>query len=180
MWFTLFCFDWKTKSCLGRFCSTQSIADTSEIPSIIYRGTLPTAEQEHFAKFPTVPRGNTCHAAQGGIQLAAEVKSLDSLGCPGGELRYWFSFRVSLEESIDCPGLTSHTYPEAKARNTPWETTLVVPFTGFTSSNSNRATPNSPWWKSDQSVTPLRILTAPVYLTGGFFLCVRVGQWGRH
>lgn len=29
-----------------------------------------------------------CHAAQGGIQLAAEVKSLDSLGCPGGELRY--------------------------------------------------------------------------------------------
>lgn len=29
-----------------------------------------------------------CDATQGGIQLVVEVKSLDNLGSPGGEVRY--------------------------------------------------------------------------------------------
>lgn len=66
----------------------QSITDTSETPSIIYKGTLITAEREYLVKFPKVPRGNMCNATQGCIQLVVEVKSLDNLGSPGGEVCY--------------------------------------------------------------------------------------------
>lgn len=66
----------------------QSITDTSEIPSIIYKGTLIPAECEYPVKFPKVPRGNMCNATQGCIQLVVEVKSLDNAGNPGGEACY--------------------------------------------------------------------------------------------
>lgn len=150
IWFTLFCFNWKTKSFLGRFCFTQPITDTSEIPSIIYKGTLITAERERFVKFPEVPRGNMCDATQGGIQLVVEVKSLDNLGSPRGEVRYWLRCP---ESPLKNPLVVLDPHPtliqRLKAKNTPWETTLFLPFTAFTPSNSHRITPDLPCCKLD-------------------------------
>lgn len=167
IWFMLFCFNWKTKSFLGRFCSTQSITHTSEIPSIIYKGMLTTAERERFVKFPKVPRGNMCDATQGSIQLVVEVKSLDNLGSPGGDVCYWLRCSeppLKNPLAVLDPHLT--LIQRLKARNTPWGTTLFLSFTSFTPSEPHRATPNLPWRKSHQRKTPLCILTARICLIG--------------
>lgn len=90
--------------------------------------------------------------------------------------------RVSLEESIGCPGPTSHTYPEAQSQEYPMRDHSVFTHYWLRSFKVLQSSSNLPWCKSVQRKTPLCILAACIYLMGYkeaffFFLSVKLEQW---
>lgn len=140
------------------------------------KGLLLLLNVNVLLNFPKFQEEVMWDATQGDIQMAAEVKSLDYLGSPGGEVCYWLRCSMSPLKYLwafqgPAPPLTQCL----RARNTSRTTTLFLPLTGFSPSNSHRATPNSSWCKSDLNKTSLYIITVYIYYMGYknafFFSC---------